>query len=115
MQIKAKNKERGYTYGQAMLVAHDTAENLVGRVCMHIEALGLKDTQEKAIKDILKREIYSMFGYDHGARYVDENLNTTLRLMWEKMDEEARKRNEPSGRLGDYEIVFTEHEVKEID
>lgn len=107
MQIKSNSKEQTLRYGSAMLLPDRTPEGLVGRIASIIEMLGLKDTQEKSTKDTIKREIYNAFSYDQGCHYVDDALHTTLQILWGKELDEAKKHNEPSGRIGEYEIIKT--------
>ena len=49
----------GYT--SAYLVHDYHVGNLVGKILTLIESLGLKDTQEKATKDIAREFIYSLY------------------------------------------------------
>jgi len=74
-------------------------------MCTLIESLGLKDSQEKAIKDLVKNEIYQMF--DHESIYIAPELALVIRMVKHKEADEAKKEGIPAGVYGDYELTFT--------
>lgn len=46
-------------WGNAHLLFEDSMSRLVGRLLTHIEAWGLPEAQEKAVKSIIKKEVYA--------------------------------------------------------
>jgi hypothetical protein len=46
-------------WGNAHLLFEDTMSRLVGRLLTHIEAWGLPPAQEKAVKSIIRKEVYA--------------------------------------------------------
>jgi len=60
-----------------------------GRLLTLIESFGMKDTQEKAAKDLVSQELYRLY---EGAISLDSEEHTKLRL-------EAMKKTTGSGQL----------------
>jgi hypothetical protein len=50
---------REYGWGNAHLLFEDSVSRLVGRLLTHIEACGMSASQEKALKAIIKNEVYA--------------------------------------------------------
>lgn len=71
---KQEKKEPYVSYGSPFQVygyKETDFKNLVGKVLTVIDSLGLKDSQEKAIKDLLGQSIWKM--YEHPAYVYDYN------------------------------------------
>lgn len=72
----------GSVEGGGYIFSGHMVDHLVGRVLTHIETLGLRESQEKAIKDLLKQEIWAPFnGLQSGIIYVDESLERVIRSV----------------------------------
>jgi hypothetical protein len=65
-------------YAEGYVIFHDVPETLVGSILEIIEAIGLKDSQERAVKDIIRQKVYSIF-YDRDPIYIKNDLHTMLR------------------------------------
>ena len=79
---KKQNGILGSSYDPSMsgcIVEQWKIGNLVGKLLTIVESLGLKDTQEKALKDILRNEIHDMFtlcsyiSYEDAERIREKN------------------------------------------
>lgn len=73
-------KDNSYVASNGQLVwSHGFSEsrfnNLVGRIMTQIETLGLPENQEKAFKDIIKQEIWSL--WEH-AQLVEQKKTQFL-------------------------------------
>lgn len=68
--------ERTQGYGPAYVIGADRPDFLVGRILTHIEALGLSEKQEKAIKDLARSEIYSVLECD---KWIPGQLHTLIK------------------------------------
>ncbi len=56
---------------------HDYAiQHLEGKLLTLIESWGLKDSQEKAVKDLVRQEVWSVI---HGAEYVSDKQADKIR------------------------------------
>lgn len=66
------------SYGQGYVIFQDVPEVLVGSILEILEAIGLKDSQERAVKDIVRQKIYSTF-YDREPIYISSDLHSMLR------------------------------------
>lgn len=83
MEIKAKSGQVGANTAMppsdsSYLVNGYTVDHLVGRVLTLIETLGLKDSQEKAVKDLVRQEIWQPFNNDF-AQYVSGDFAAVIR------------------------------------
>lgn len=79
-------------YGDAYLIGISTPNNLVGRILTIVDALGLKDTQEKSLKNILEQEIWKTFdtqGWD--CMYIPDELHSSIRKFSHDYKEEMQK------------------------
>lgn len=63
-------------WGNALLIPEGTSGSLVGKLLTIIESWGLPQSQERAIKDVIRNEIYDMFD---NAWIIGENDHVTLR------------------------------------
>jgi len=96
-------------FASAHILDEGEAEYLVGRICTIVETLGLKDTQEKAAKDLFKQEIYSVFSWTRGARFIHSTLASVIRTMLNRQSEMVQKNDLPIVS-GDYELKFSPRE-----
>lgn len=114
--VKSKDQEVHGSEGYIMPVHY--IDHLVGKVLTLIEAIGLKDGQEKSIKDLVKQEIWGItrdMSLTHGKL-----LSLVNELTTDVEDEQQRRAlnddsttNIPMSMLqGDYEITFVEKEDK---
>lgn len=63
-EISEETLTSGYkntSWGNGYAVRIDTPEKLVGKTLQHVEALGLPQKQEDAVKDLIRRSIYGEF------------------------------------------------------
>ncbi len=90
----------------------NTRTTLIGKVCGQIEAMGLRETQEKAVKDILRQQINEVFSMDYGSQFIDYDFYSTILEMVYEQKEVAQQENLPSIMRGRYAIRFT---TKDID
>jgi len=99
-------------WGASMGVPESTPSFIVGRMCQIIEMLGLKEGQEKATKDSIKREIYNAFSPDQGCYYIDSELTTVIKLMKDKEEKYCYEKGTPTGTYGMYDLIKTTEETK---
>lgn len=83
------------SFGEGYVIFRDVPETIVGSILEIVEAIGLKDSQEKAVKDIIRQKIYSVF-YDKDPVYIKSDLHSLLR---EKYWDLKKKSNIPAGYL----------------
>jgi hypothetical protein len=109
MQFKSKTLEQrgALTAAPSYLVNSHTPEHLVGRLCQLVEMMGLRETQEKATKDTLKQIIYDAFSYENGCRTLDGELCYVIWDVIHKEEQYARENHQPSGMVGEYELIKT--------
>lgn len=60
------------------VVSGHTVDHLVGRLLTLIETLGLRDSQEKAIKDLARQEIWKPFNDQFASTFIDGSLHTVI-------------------------------------
>ena len=89
-----------------LIPAHIT-DYLVGRLLTLVESFGMRESQESAVKSLVKQEVYeALVSYDSGSVHISPELNGIIRafIQWER--KEANKEGLPSGQSGDYELTF---------
>lgn len=92
----------GTAIGGGYIFSGNRVDHLIGRVLTHIETLGLRESQEKAIKDLLKQEIWAPFnGLHNDLSYVDEQLETVIR----NVQHQARSENNVLGGRPEYTLT----------
>ena len=111
-EIKVVSDSARLTAGDGYLVPENTRTTLIGKVCSQIEAMGLKETQEKAVKDILRQEINSVFSMDYGSQFIDYDFYSTILEMVYEQKEVAQQENLPIIMRGNYAIQFV---TKDLD
>ena len=80
-------KELNVGYGSGYVITDEELRHLEGRLLTLIESIGLKDTQEKAVKDLIRNEVWLLLspcfvisGEDHTAlrvKYEEEGRGQT--------------------------------------
>lgn len=94
-------------YEDGWLLPEGALDRLVGRLCTLIDAAGLKDSQERSIKDLIKQNVRSQFSKDYGSVYISEKLNLVLvsldAELWNQRSVLPAKENNE----GEYELIFT--------
>ena len=73
--------------GYGYVVFDNVPESLVGRVLPIIEAMGLKDSQEKSVKELIRQTLYDVF-YDKEPIYIDQKFHTVIRSKYWKLKTE---------------------------
>lgn len=76
-EIISETLTSGYkdtSWGNGYAVRVDMPEKLVGKTLQHIEALGLPQKQEDAVKDLIRRSIYDEFA----EVYIDSDLYSAI-------------------------------------
>lgn len=105
----SSNEQVGYGYG-FVLNEHDRGY-IEGRLLTFLESLGLKDSQEKAAKDMLRQEVQSWF-YPN-ALGISSEINTAVQNLVHRIrkyqEEKDNRQPLPSGGYGfSIEIIATE-------
>jgi pantothenate synthetase len=80
-------------FGSGFAVYESVPESLVGRVLPIIEAMGLKDSQERAVKDMIRNTIYTVFFDENKPVRLDEGLHSFIREKYYDK-KRAKKDNE---------------------
>ncbi len=75
--MSKQKEEPRVGYGDGYLVFESTPECIVGKTLEIIEAIGLPTKQEVSVKNILKKNIYDIFGEQ--TIVVESNLNDLIR------------------------------------
>lgn len=92
------------------LVRDDLSEYLVGRILTHIDALGLQPNQDKAVKDLLRQEIYRQFSRDEGTLWIPNEFYGAIQELMYEIRKDAEERGNPMGQSADYEILCEQRE-----
>lgn len=71
-------------------------DNLVGKLLTIVEALGLKDTQEKSVKDIVRNTIDLVF---QDAVYISSKRHSEIKEEYFKQKEESIKNRTPMAAI----------------
>lgn len=107
----SSNEQAGYGYG--FVLNESDRGYMEGRLLTFLESLGLKDSQEKAAKDLLRQEVNSWF-YPNALGITGE-LNTAVQNIVHRI----RQHHEQTSTLNglptstaaygfDFEIIATE-------
>lgn len=95
-------------YVPAFIVDEGEQDYLVGRICTIVETMGLSESQERAARDLLRQEVYKVFSYERGCRFLEERFSSVIRTMFNRR-EDAMK-GLPPGTIrnsgGEYELTF---------
>lgn len=68
-------------YGAGYVVSTDIVKVVEGRVLTIVEALGMKETQEKSAKDLMRAAIWNVIS--ENSFWIDSDTHTKLMLEWE--------------------------------
>jgi len=103
-------------YGYGYVLGEYMRDNIVGRLLTLIESLGLKDSQEKAVKDIIRKEVNDWF-YGGSTIGISSSLYTAIQDIVAKIQKNDAEKY--SGSLSvvntnahgyEFEIIATEKE-----
>ncbi|MDE2098534.1 MAG: hypothetical protein KGL39_14870 [Patescibacteria group bacterium] len=64
-------------WGWGYVIAQDQISYVQGRLLTLIESFGMKDTQEKAAKDLISQALWEIY---HGAITLDTETHSKLRI-----------------------------------
>jgi hypothetical protein len=86
MKITVKTSDLGNmpSPGGGYVMSGSDVDHLVGRVLTLIETLGLNESQEKAIKDLARQELWAPFNSNVRV-YVDDDLLSMIEELYRKM------------------------------
>lgn len=112
MVIKSSSNEQT-GYGYSFVIGEGDRSYIEGRLLTFLESLGLKDSQEKAAKDLLRQEVSSWF-YSN-ALGISSELSTAVHNIvhrLRKYEQDRTPANHPvahgNGYGFDFEITATE-------
>src|SRR3990167_775043 len=88
-----------YGYGYGYVVSEDLPNYFIGRLRTLIEALGLRETQEKSLKDLVDNEIWSQFGQSWRSQWISQNLYNEVRRVLEELKIARDSVNSSDGSL----------------
>jgi hypothetical protein len=88
-KIKELSKVPGeeVSWGRAYLTNNNTPNYLIGRLFTIVEAMGLKETQEKSVKDLFQNEVWTMFSKKQGTEYLSVSVHNEIRKIIYKEDD----------------------------
>jgi len=110
-EIKVDSNSARLTGGEGYIVPECARTVLIGKVCAQIEVMGLKDAQEKAVKDILRQNINEVFSMDFGSTFVDYDFySTILEMLW-MQKEVAKEEGSLCVMRGDYAIQYHSKDI----
>ena len=81
MQIEVTSANNNKSFGHGYVVPQHVLDRITGRVLTLVEGMGLKDGQERAIKDLIKQEIWAPFnqlGTSEATILLSSALHTIL-------------------------------------
>lgn len=111
MKITSKSSELKIGVGSCYLKNSETVEFLIGRVLTIIDTLGLKDKQDKSVKDLIKQEIRSYFREED---WINQELASVIVDMKWKLNKYYKETQSkcPNELVeypgGQYDITFTD-------
>jgi hypothetical protein len=104
--------ERTVGYGPAYVVHSEAPDFLVGRLLTIIEAVGLPQGQEKAIKDIIRSEVYGTINAPTTV-WINGDLTNIIKdfTEWYESADMPRSGNSDTDtphdyRRGEYTLIF---------
>jgi len=86
----------GVGWGNAYVVHQDTPDRLFGLLFNIIEALGLSDKQEEAIKPLVRKQIWEVF---EDAIYISSERHSEMRNLHYQKKNEAGNGNVPMSAI----------------
>jgi hypothetical protein len=99
MSNNKKSNQVDVNFGNGYAVYDSLPESLVGRVLPIIEAMGLKDSQEVAVKGMIRSTIYTVFYDENKPVYLDRELHTLIRTRFYDKEKKANIECVPIGSL----------------
>lgn len=110
-QITATSSEQ-VGYGFAYVLNEYKKDYITGRLLTLVESLGLRDTQEKAFKDIIRDEINNWFSGE--AIFISGEINTALQNLVARIENAHEHRvNVPRGVYGKYLIEMNATKIED--
>lgn len=109
MEIKATSNEQA-SYGFGYVLHEYKRDYIMGRLCTILESFGMKDTQEKAAKDIVRQEVDAVF-YGPDSLFIPGGLNTAIQNVVARIQQQRATNDAPApGASMDFqfEIIATE-------
>lgn len=105
------------SYGFSYVIPENAPQYLVGRILTIVEALGLKETQEKSLKDLIREEIYKIQRNDEGTLWLTPELNNEIHRVYQEIEAEKRSENvgsnyPVSSGIYDYKFKITYEKVE---
>lgn len=125
MKITKNSKDSQWGIHGAFAVEDSQINHLLGELLTVIDALGLKENQEKSVKDIIKQKVWSSFS---GEDYIDGKIIVLAKdLKWQLRDEDNKRyfsqekenrekglHDRPLAMQGDYILTFISEDDKPI-
>ena len=109
--MSKEKKDRNIGFGHGYVVNDDLPGFLIGRLFTLVEALGLKETQEKSFKDLVQNEIWNLFGPDGWrTKRIPGSLHNEIRYSLDDIKDEQEKSISTKGKIPLYSLdsyVFT--------
>lgn len=87
-----------FSYGWGYVTTQNTPNHIIGRVLTLVELLGLREEQEKSLKELVRQEVWNAF-YDSVS--IPPSLNDSIRETYENFKKEVK---------GNHPGVFTEQD-----
>ncbi len=112
MPTSIATSERGYSDGAYML-ERDASKRLVGRLYTLIESMGLKEKQEKAMKDIFSQEVWSVFNDFGDPLFLPPSFH--LKVLNYNSQKERERMSLSSGRPPEGESDYPLDGAKVVD
>jgi len=110
-EIKVDSHSARLTGGDGYIVPENARTSLIGKVCAQIEVMGLKDSQETAVKDILRQTINEVFSMDFGSSFIGYDFYSTIHEMLSMQKEVAQEEELPSIMRGNYAIQYNSKDI----
>ena len=102
----------GGGFASALKGVWDAREDIFGVTSDTLKAASnISFIGEKAVKDILRQEINSVFSMDYSSNYIDYDFYSTILEMLEEQKQVAREENLPSIMRGNYAIQFVSKSI----
>lgn len=97
--------------GYGLVIPENSPNYLVGRVLTIIEAIGLKETQEKSVKDLIREEIYKIGFLNEGALFIYPALHDEINRVLNEIKELEEKDTSDTRMSNSYNYKITYEKV----
>jgi hypothetical protein len=97
-------------YGCGILLNDSVPDYLVGKLLTLIESFGLKESQEKAAKDLIKQTVYNEFR--DNQKWIPRLVNSHLIQFIEDLNEAIKKKSPRSVPISIPETLEVEFKFK---